>query len=194
MSLLNAWISKDRGLIAVDTEGMDHTGARFPFSKLIPLVHANTVVAARGDRYYLARFYQYFYLTIDHAVASDYDSIAANSLLALASVNQHCRDPSAADTPYHVVVAGWSPARERMQGVSFEGSTHSVDVDVQDLGQIASPAGCIEKPMVLSDHGTMLRLARLQAPWLRKAGAPGGGDLVIAEVSKGRIDITTRRI
>lgn len=194
MSLLNAWVSKERALVAVDTQGLDQTGLRYPFSKLIPLAHATTVFASRGDRMYLAQLFRYYYLARDPATASDYDGIVASAPSALASVNQDCRDNAGPDTFFHVVIVGWSPTRGRVAGMQYTGTTFSDEIESRPLERVISPADCISEPQTPADHGSMLRLARLQAPWLNAQGHPGGGDLVIAEIRKQRIEITSRPI
>lgn len=195
MSLLNAWVSKDRGLVAVDTDGLiPSRGEHFGFSKLIPLVHANSVIAARGDRAYLHLLFSYYFLAEEVCIARDYDALVDNANHAIASVNNYCNASSQLDVPYHFVIMGWSIQQNRVRGRQYVGSTRDVGVDVEELGQVVSPHDCFVHAPIPRDHGTIAKMAREQANWLRSLDTAGGGDLVIAEIRKSGIEIRKSRI
>lgn len=48
MSLFNAWVSSERALVSVDTAGAGVDGQAFEITKMVPLAHANAVLAGLG--------------------------------------------------------------------------------------------------------------------------------------------------
>jgi hypothetical protein len=195
MSLLNAWVSPKRALVAVDTDGLlVGSGEHFSFSKLIPLAHARTVIAARGDAAFLHCLFTYYFTTNRAEVSRDYDAMAAHALHAIAVAQGHWKMNSAANTPYQFVMVGWSPAKGRMVGLRFKGETDDVGTDQEDLEQLIAPEvdGC--QGIQPTNDTNMIRLAGPQSRWLREQGAAGGGELIIAELSKSAIDIRIRPI
>jgi hypothetical protein len=54
VSILNVFVTPDRAMVAVDTEGLDQSGARGEIAKLFPLAHLNAILAFRGSSTFAA--------------------------------------------------------------------------------------------------------------------------------------------
>lgn len=189
MSLLNVWVSPERALVAVDTDGVTSEGEHVEMSKLLVLAHANTVFGFRGDRRFMHDLFATYYLA---AAAVDFDAIVAALPEMLASVILAFRAPSIAPQPYQFAVVGWSPAEGRVCGRWYTGNTGEDGYDVDGLGARVAPWHGTEAARVPDSEDSIRWLAERQVRWLREEGTAGGGNLLIAEVAKD--DMTVRNV
>ncbi len=121
MSILNVVVTPDRIRVAVDTIGANpQDGRQCEFSKMVPLVHLNAVVAMRGHSLFLSNVFQGC-----HGVLGDFDALVLDMIDRLNGC--YARHPAADLTlgpdgefmGEQVVIAGWSPARERMVAMDY---------------------------------------------------------------------------
>lgn len=181
MSLLNAWVSPDRALVATDTDSLTAADAHYGMSKILHLAHARTLFAGRGDRKFLWDIFARYYLA-DGEV--DFDSIIASFPDLLASAILGVRQGGYAPFGYQFAVVGWSPAEGRMCGRWYTGNTGQDGYDVDELGQRVAPWEIAEKARVPDSDENIQWLAKRQVAWLRSKGSAGGGDLLIAEITR----------
>lgn len=186
MSLLNVWVSPERALVAVDTDGMTPGGPHFGMSKLLPLVHAQTVFAGRGDRRFLWDLFSRYHLANADV---DYDAIIDSLPQLLASVIAGLRQDGYAPFDYQFAIVGWSPVQQRVSGRWYVGRTDDDGYDVDELGARVAPWQDTEAARVPDSHQNIRWLAERQVSWLRAEGAAGGGDLLVTEVSKDQLTI-----
>ena len=189
MSLLNAWVSPDRALVAVDTDGITPAGEHFEISKMLPLVHARTLFAGRGDRKFLHDLVKCYFLA---ATAVTYDDIVDHLPVAIAHTLAAFKQEGAAPFEYQFAVVGWSPAQQRVCGQWITGSSSDDGYDCEELGQRVAPWNPPEMgvPVMPSSVDAMTQIAKVQAEWLRsQPNSAGGGRLIVAEVTKDRMTI-----
>ena len=184
MSLLNVWVSPELALVAVDTDGLNPGGPRFGMSKLLPLVHAQTVFAARGDRRFLWDLFSRFYLSSANV---DYDAIVDGLPELLASVIANVRQEAQAPFGYQFAIVGWSPLHRRVCGRWYVGRTNEDAYDVDELGARVAPWQDKEAARVPDSQENIRWLAKRQASWLRAEGAAGGGRLLVAQLTRHEI-------
>jgi len=181
MSLLNVWVSPERALISVDTDGLTSDGEHVEMSKLLVLAHANTVLGFRGDRRFMHDLFATYYLA---AAAVDFDAIVAALPEMLASVILAFRAPGIAPQPYQFAIVGWSAAEGRVCGRWYTGNTGEDGYDVDELGARVAPWHGAEAARLPDSEDSIRWLSERQAPWLREEGAAGGGRLLIAQVTR----------
>lgn len=184
MSLLNVWVSPERALIAVDTDGMNPGGPHFGMSKLLPLVHAQTVFAARGDRRFLWDLFSRFHLS---SADVDYDVIVDNLPQMLASLIAGLRQDGHVPFSYQFAIVGWSPVQQRVCGRWYVGRTDEDGYDVDELGARVAPWQDTETARVPDSPENVRWLAERQASWLRAEDTAGGGRLLVAQLTRREI-------
>lgn len=184
MSLLNVWVSPDRALIAVDTDGMTPGGPHFGMSKLLPLVHAQTVFVGRGDRRFLWDLFSRYHLANADV---DYDAIVDSLPTLLASVIAGLRQDEREHFEYQFAIVGWSSAQERVCGRWYVGRTDDDGYDVDELGARVAPWQSKEAPRVPDSQENIRWLAERQVAWLQSEGSAGGGRLLVAHITRREI-------
>lgn len=184
MSLLNAWVRPSRGLVAVDTDTITRIGTHLESSKLIPLVHAHTVFAARGDRRFLWDLVSKYFLASEHV---DFDVIVRSLPSILAGLVLAFRQEGVAPFPYQFTVVGFSPLHGEVRGHWYTGHTGSDDFDSSELGQRLAPWETTDPAPMPESLGAMRAIAERQVPMLRARKAAGGGKLLVAEITPSQI-------
>lgn len=186
MSLLNAWVSPERALIAVDTDGITPGGPHFGMSKLLPLVHAQTIFAGRGDRRFLWDLFSRYHLANADV---DYDVIVDSLPQLLASVIAGLRQDGHIPFGYQFAIVGWSPAQQRVCGRWYVGRTDEDGYDVDELGARVAPWQDTETARVPDSKENIRWLTERQATWLRAEATAGGGRLLVAEVAQHAMNV-----
>lgn len=210
MSLLNIYLAAHRALVGVDTAcGLmpgQHTenwcaanapGQRPPaeLSKLWPIAHAGAVIACRGTALFGLQVF---------GAASMLPSVDAiedgmGELLERISSTSDARH-AAAQVPdeirrakQEIALVGWSQREGAMIATVWEHSAGpGLSFEVDQIDRFAAPWetewGEAIEPR--TDHD-MLQLARAQVPRFRAAhpGAPIGGRLIVAEVTRGAVAV-----
>ena len=180
MSLLNVWVRPHRALIAVDTAAF-MGGEDGEFSKLLPISHARTLFAARGDRRFLWDLHRRCYLGVGTV---DYDTIVEWLPHILKSMLTEYREAAAAAFDFEFCIVGWSPANNEIRGRFYHGSTGEDFYDEDDLGQRIGPWTSDARPCMPDSIENMQALATQQIPMLATLGGPGGGKLLVVELTE----------
>ncbi|MFA6312334.1 MAG: hypothetical protein WC681_12705 [Sterolibacterium sp.] len=203
MSIVQAFVHPDCGIVCADTEAGPDDGPYIEVSKLIPLPHMNAVIAGRGVMLFLASV-----VTGAFAAGCDFDELARQmpDLLKLASdkaVELAPKLVAGALTSEEagcgeVVIVGYSPARARIVGHHFRRQTlaegfiannnitHFVapswaDADLNLQNVSVPPSKEYIKTLALAQ----LRLTRER----ETAGIATGGRLIYAEIRQSGMTI-----
>lgn len=184
MSLLNVWVSPERAMVAVDTDGINPAGQHFGMSKLLVLPHAEIVFAFRGDRRFMHDLFSRFYLA---ACDVDFDAVMAAMPQMLASVILGFREASAAPQPYEVAVVGWSASESRLRGFWCTGRTDEDDWDREEIEGARITPWRLPNLKITPNVEGMQELGKQQATWLRADGDAGGGRLLVAQLTRREI-------
>lgn len=192
MSILNVYVSDQRALIAVDDRTRIHGPLSEPVTcshrKLITLVHANAVLAVRGE------------LMIFAAVAAGL--LAAPRTLVIEDVLQllpELADDAAAVrpwfTPTEFVAVGWSSSAGKIVGGHCLHACEADRFTMQPLGSMVAPNmgwDSLDRLPPLTNEAGMAALARRQVQ-LHRESIPEetgiGGRLRVAEVTRGCVSL-----
>lgn len=191
MTILNAWVQPDRAVVTIDTEGRDSRFGVLDVSKMVPLVHANLLLANRGSGGLIGIIYSGL-----SRVPCDFDTtVEMMPELALASLVEYERVATVHGVPLsdlspvdQLLVAGWSLKAEQMQGWLFvrkNGERRFVPRPVKPWW--VAPGGCFAAdPAVPEGPADLERIARQQTDWHRAAhpGQAIGGRLISAEITR----------
>ncbi|WP_371231488.1 hypothetical protein ACAW63_02645 [Pseudomonas sp. QE6] len=192
MSILNAFITPDLGLVGFDTEGAMPDGSFVDGCKLIALPHINAVIGFRG-------------LDFVQATASPNLVSFKGTLEALADdlprflmdVINHCRVHHQSPDEHlgaNLVLVGYSPAKGEVVGYSV---SREVGADTAQsgliVGQYIAPFWCREDlpTGIRADRQGMITLAQHQSRLSRDRMPEfaAGGRFFIAEIRRNSIRI-----
>ncbi len=199
MSLLNVFVSPDRVLIGVDTYALSPHGlGGYEISKLIPLVHANAIVAGRGLNTFLIEVFAGCFLL----PRADFDQIDIRLCQRVDDVWQSVEAAAvhgglAPDAlgACDLVVAGWSSSMSTMSAVHYARRPGEHGFGRSEIrGRFIAPAvamrGC--DPASATDAFALMRsIAQAQVRGVlgSQSEQPIGGRLLIAELDRHRFDI-----
>ncbi len=204
MSICNVLVKPDRIVMVVDTEilvGHD----RHRCGKMSVLPHMSAVLAFRGTPILGGS------LTVSAMAVSSFDELTAqfgelikNTLIALPEITggDSVKLPGleTLDTilgeDQEIFLGGWSEQRARMEaaiwrqkdGAGFE--RIPVEWGAYSPQPHENAATPIRAPETIDEH---VAIAKAQARRLRAQGLAGGGDLVVATVTRGRIVVDVVR-
>ena len=209
MSILNVWVTPDRALIGVDTEGRDLYGNSGEIAKLFPLPHLNAVLAFRGTTRFSADLHA--------SVASSgvgFDSVLDGLPRYLPVCMTKIRGLVAWSRLVHritslwtrrampdfndalqqdVVFVGWSEKQQRVIG--WQWLCNDLEVTSREISpyHIAPWADSLQGLPDPSETGSMARLIRQQCNLLRSTepGVATGGRILIAELRRGSVNISS---
>lgn len=194
MTIINARISRDEGIIATDTDAMLANGARLVCSKMQIIPHLLAVVAVRGQSTFLEMLMSYcqnsghesfdtmLYRMPDHLHQSETFILSSPALVA-----------PGGESGEEVFVAGWSGRQGRVIGRHFS-KRGSAKFEETDTDFVVSPWDeSIKAPKDCEDYKEFEELASAQTQWLRSTGAVAGGKLLVCRVTKDSISVTRGR-
>lgn len=199
MSLLNVFVSPSRVLVSVDTNAISpHGNGNYEISKLIPLAHANTVLAARGVNTFLLEVFAGCFLLpradcdrinawLPGAIDEIWKRVAA--LAAQGGLAENILGGC------DLLVAGWSPSLSAMSAVRYarEPNAHAFTIDPIHACMIAPKIDwkCHEPDRAPDGLTLMQGIARNQVDHILAAepGQPIGGRLLVAEITRDGIAI-----
>lgn len=188
MSLLNVWVTPSDVLVGVDTDGTAPGGSRIVTSKLLPIPHLPAVLALRGQAALLAGL---FLRSLSFA---SYDDLVDEMPALLAEVggslpSELIAADGVAGQGHEVLVAGYSPRRERMHGRMFiDREGRKAERDVEDY--FLSPW---DKAWRVAPHrDNVQKIAAQQVEWMRNsfANAACGGALILCRVMQGGLVVS----
>lgn len=189
MSILNVWIEPDAALVGVDTAtGMTREdGTPLEFSKMFPIVHANTIVAGRGHSLFLSSLF------VMCNGRGDFDSLVEEMPLLLQLAFDQIKDlpllapPEGIDRQM-IVVVGWSAKLGRMAGrdyiqedrargfVASEITPHHLAPWDDSFAGLPDPKTPADMANLASEQ---VRMMREKAP-----DAAAGGRFIVAEITQ----------
>jgi hypothetical protein len=194
MSVLNVRVQADRATILVDTMGFraeDPTAEGFMASKLLPMVHCETVFAARGQVNLLWGAWSAFFLQrdvhFDMIVGKMTETLQGMLLEARSNGVQLIHGDARFGTPLELFVIGRSRETGGLRAMYWAIDTKGeVQGPVEAGGYLSPLRDAAAKPAVLPDgEAEWMTLVREQvADWRRLLpGVPIGGDILLAELS-----------
>lgn len=187
MSLLNAWLTRDRALIAVDSEGVVQDGSPRSMSKLLTIPHLPAVVAMRGSADFLARV---FHCSISRCFGS-FDELVDElpSILRYVDVTlpSAARHPSFPDI--ELLLAGWSDRRSRMLGRLFTQRAGADDFAARDTVGCVAPFDKLTMDTLRTTADNVDEIASAQVRWMRATQGLGGGKLLVCRLNRYSVSV-----
>ncbi len=189
MSLLNVIIGDRVGWVAFDTDGATlRSGAAYSWSKAIPLVHANTIFACRGERVFLGHIFIAAYISEGLDSFDDLE-LAFPRLLSEASakyvINSKHAGADISGLGLDVRMVGWSAKRGNAAQLTADRPPGATEFVVAESACTVAPS-LDEDPIDLSTVERMTDYARRQVAQFRKSdpGLPIGGTLMLADLTE----------
>lgn len=202
MSILICTVHADHAYLCADTDCTLPGGSRRRASKLLPLVHANAALAARGS----AGFMSAVFLRCLHWGAADIEGlhdrmegvlIDAAAEIVVSGVT-YLDEKAGLDGRQEIYLVGWSkrlnrPIARAYQGDIATGIFTRTDIDVGSFA--VAPATWDQKTggaPPLENVGDMMRLARAQVALIRKESphCAAGGDFIVAKIERDRMTVS----
>lgn len=185
MTILNVWIEDERALLAVDTISHHSFGGMILSSKVVPLVHANTLIAYRGSN---LAFLQLFAQIMLDRETSSYDQIVDSITMTAARASANWQPTAPAGSLAQIYVVGWSEATDRFEGRSYDIDLSEGWIDPHSAIDRCrlTPGSGIEAVPSLGSPEAMMAVARHQLEWMHKTtpAEATGGQLVLAELTR----------
>lgn len=194
MSLLNVLLFPDRALVAADTRCKNYqSGGYFDGSKMFPIVHANVLIAGRGDRIFADLVFQWY----GGCETCDFDSIAdglSENLLMIGE--RYASIPGVHVGGDELVIVGWSEKHRAMQGLLCVRPDGNSEFTVSRMvtGSIGPRLTADLSHVQCADHvESLIEIARAQTRQVRKEqpGLPIGGRLLLAELTRDTLSVRT---
>lgn len=192
MTILNVWVERERALMAVDTEIVMPWGQRHQCAKMIPLIHLNAMIAARGHLV----FFAYLFKALHCEALSDFDALLDRMprMLPLADedARKAVRQLGVTDTGFldnqTIVACGWSAKAGRM----FAREWSQDDLARGFISEHVEPFfvspwdPSIDHIPDPTTHAAMAVLAQAQCKLMREKApdAAAGGKLIVAEINQ----------
>lgn len=206
MSIVNAFVSPEWGVVCADTEAGPDGGPYIEVSKLVPLPHMSAVIAFRGSMLFLAGAVNGVFSLgcgFDELVRQMPDLLqlsSENAIKMLPKVGLAEKLTSEEAGCGEAILVGFSPAAGRIAGHHFRRVTLDGGfVTTKNVSYFSAPAWDdvdLELPSVRGDPGKegMKALALAQLKLVRERHTPGeatGGRLIRAEVRRDTMTIET---
>lgn len=201
MSLLNAWISPTNALVAFDTKGLDLDGTFSEMSKAFYLPHSNVLVGGRGTVAFTRLVFHMLHLknaSFDEAVDA-LPLVLSESTTTLTQLAKSAGVHDQVDIgEQEILLVGWSKKSGRIQAVRQTRRLITEDFESQPV----TPWSCApydqswgEPPV--AEPNTLDRMEKMAAWQVRCGaetfkGAPLGGRLMIADLTRDGISIKTQ--
>lgn len=189
MSILNVWIEPEVALVGVDTATslIGNDGTMLEYSKMFPIVHANTVVAGRGNSIFLSTLF------VMCNGRGDFDSLVEEMPLLLQLAFDQIKDlpllapPEGIDRQM-IVLVGWSSKLGRVAGRDFIQEDRARgfvagEITPHHLAPWDESFAVLPDPKTAQD---MLTLYRAQVSFMRENApqAAAGGRLIVARIAR----------
>lgn len=193
MSILNAFISKDLGLLGVDTEAILPDGSIAEVCKLVALPHLSAAVGTRGP--------DIFAMSVAGSLVAcrySFDDLAKNlpNIMEVAINSTLSIGISEEECACELVLVGHSVTAQKIVGhQASKRPGGGIEVST-GWPQLYAPFWCgdeIQALGIVADRAGMVSLAKKQCEWARArgpAGNPAGGRFMVAEIRKGSVLIS----
>jgi len=194
MSIVNVWVWPERAIVVADTEGRCPLFGVIEVSKMVPLVHANAILAVRGNGGPLGLLYGGL-----SRVPCNFDELVTMiPEVAPANVAHHekqARDIGLTEAEMaevratdQIILVGWSEAARRMQGWRFDRWGAETKFQTFPINPwFVAPAADFDLSLpVPQSRDDLTRIARRQTTWHRQ-NLPGkaiGGRILSAEITQ----------
>jgi len=192
MTILNVSLSLERALVTMDTRIQNTvTGGHYYSSKMFPIVHANILIACRGERIFGELAFQW-YLSCE---ACDFDSIARSlSQDVLTVAERYASLPGIHVGGNELVIVGWSDKERSMQGINCTRPDKDSQFSItrMDTGQIAPELTADLRHVTCANQvDYLVTIARAQTRQVRaeQPDFPIGGRLILADMTRDRMEI-----
>ena len=200
MSILTCVVKPEHAWVCVDTAapGIDGKPSR-RFPKLIPLVHANAVLAGRGNGLFLTGAFN----VLAHEGVANVDEMIDRMPAFLAVLCAELRHRAAIIPPkegeggrQELVLIGWSKRLDRPIARAFVGDMLAGTFEQLEANPfiVAPPTwDAPESAPPLETLADLMNVARAQVARLRRdcPGMAAGGDLIVARIERDRMTIST---
>lgn len=203
MSLINACIARDHAVVVMDTQARamwPTPGPFFDVSKMLPLPHANVLLAGCGSVEFIASL-QFGLSSLQTASFTRMAEALQSDMLrqsdqGAAAMKKAMGAPSHYEDGQDVYLIGWSDAKGSMHGISCSrepGSTRWETLDMcstwvspwgDDWGDLPEPRDVDHLAAVANDQ---VRRVRAESP-----GIPIGGSLVFAALTRDTLKFSRR--
>lgn len=187
MSLLNAWITPDEAIVAVDSDGVDREGEHKTLSKLLTIPALPAVLAMRGSNVFLANV---FHLCVLRCFDS-FDALLGDlpGILQFADVTlpAHLRDPKFPDV--ELVAIGWSHEQSRVLGRLYAKRGDAEEFTAKDTEGFIAPYDAETMADIPTAVESLAAIARAQVRYMRRMAGLGGGRLVVANISRDAVSV-----
>lgn len=193
MSLLVAWATPDRAVLAVDTWGKDglEPSLGIPMSKVQIIPHAHCALAVRGFNAYGVGL---SWILQSPRPFEDFDQLLdllqpTLEVLRMRVIENMPAGLDARDASAQLAIVGWSRRQQRMLAKRCEITTHGHgQFEVRDIEHVlvAPWEDEMGEPPDPSQPGGLEALARIQVEWLRRKHGPndGGGELLTVTLTQ----------
>ena len=192
MSLLNVLLFPERALVTTDTQCKNYTtGNYFEGSKMFPIVHANVLIAGRGDRVFGDLVFQWY----GGSETCDFDSIDSSLSQNLTKIaERYASIPGAHVGGNELVIVGWSAKHGAMQGIACTRPDIDSPFSIARMisGHIAPETTEDLRHIQCADHvECLIEIARAQTRQSKidYPGSPIGGRLILADMTRDRMEI-----
>ena len=197
MTILNVWVARDSVTVAVDTSTVSDDGTYIgESSKLIPLVHANALIASRGHMQFLTVIFEGA-----HWQPHDLDSLVdgmpmlfPQCLSQIKNLSEQKGLPSKVSFDRQcIVLAGWSSKLDRPAAWYYLQEDAQTELQVSEITSYIISPGTDDIPRRLhvpADSAGILALATEQRRKLNEL-QPGSarGGLVVAQITRNQMKI-----
>jgi hypothetical protein len=188
VSLLNAWITPEAAIVAVDTQGVARDGSPRAMSKLLPIPHLPAVIAMRGSAAFLAAT---FHSCIGRGFDS-FDDLLAElpSILRFVDITvpSFARDPAFPDI--ELIVVGWSAQTSRMLGRLFTQRDGAPDFTARDTEGCVAPFDVASMADIPRVPEALEQIARAQVAFMQREQGLGGGKLLLCTINRQGVSVS----
>lgn len=187
MSIVNVLVDRDRAVVAVDTQVLvqvdhEHPPTMGHMSKMLPLVHVNTVLASRGDPRFMLHAFSTLNPICDDAMGVDF---IADLLPTLLNAELRVVPPEVLGQSHEVYAVGWSKATGHARGVRCFRPVGG-EFTLQEVGESIGPDLGLGSVPPIRWPDQMTKVARRQVALQRDAfpDAAIGGRLLQATITE----------
>ena len=192
MTILNVSLYPERALVTMDTRIQNTLAGSYSYgSKMFPIVHANILIACRGDRILGEVAFQWYV----GREACDFDSIARSLSQDVVTIaERYASLPGIHVGGNELVIVGWSDKERSMQGINctrpdFESPFSIARMDTGHIAPILTED--LRHIQCADEVEYLIEIARAQTRQVRneQPGFPIGGRLILADMTRDRMEI-----
>lgn len=203
MSIMNVIVKPDRAYVAVDTAAATTQGRKgcVETSKMVPLVHANLIFAARGALTVMHNLASWC-MSIDRTANFDYlAGLLPEMMDQFHERLMHQVQSQTGEVPHHqeveIALVGWSEGKKNMACLLLSNDRGQGPYSAKIAQCVISPFPGDDAMQRMSEvtvpdiESYMAVVANEQVKFVRRQfpGQPIGGRLIVAEITKDRMTV-----